>query len=80
MAPRVDRPVVRVSPPGGARWIDPQGSVQRPIGDLERHTEIVRTSEQWFLSLFKGQGARAGRPKRRQDASSPPRRAFSSAG
>ena len=59
MAPRVDRPVVRASPPGGARWSDPQGSGQRPISDLERNTEIVRTSESgWFLSLFNGQGAR----------------------
>ena len=59
MAPRVDRPVVRASPPGGARFADSQGSMERPISDLERNTEIVRTSaNQWFLSLFNGQGAR----------------------
>jgi hypothetical protein len=45
MAPRVDRPVVRASPPGGARFADSQGSMERPISDLERNTEIVRTSE-----------------------------------
>jgi hypothetical protein len=33
--------------------------MERPISDLERNTEIVRTSaNQWFLSLFNGQGAR----------------------
>jgi hypothetical protein len=44
MAPRVDRPVVRASPPGGARFSDSQESGERPISDLERNTEIVRTS------------------------------------
>jgi hypothetical protein len=36
-----------------------KGRMERPISDLERNTEIARTSEnQWFLSLFNGQGAR----------------------
>ena len=57
MAPRVDRPVVRVSPPGGARRTGPQGPDRRPISDLERTPNPFGHPVPDFLSLFKGQGA-----------------------
>ena len=71
MAPRVDRPVVRVFP---ARWsslTDPQGSGRDRSATWKETPKSFDHLNRWFLSLFKGQGARAGRPKRRQDGSPP---------
>ena len=59
MAPRVDRTIARVSPPGGARR--PRSArigSRRSIRDLERTPNpFDHPSRRNFLSLFKGQGA-----------------------
>ena len=49
MAPRVDRPVARVSPSGGARRLDPQGSGPETERDLTRNTETIWTSASAIL-------------------------------
>ena len=59
MAPRVDRTVARVSPPGGARRRrSARIRRRRPIRDLERTPNpFDHPMSNDFLSLFKGQGA-----------------------
>ena len=84
MAPRVDRTIARVSPPGGARR--PRSArigSRRSIRDLERTPnplDLIRRPE--FLSLFKGQGAAVRGDDRVVNVrhGKPPRRAISSAG
>ena len=61
MAPRVDRTVVRVSPPGGSspdRSARTGSETDRDLARTPKSVRHIRTAE--FLSLFKGQGAAAG--------------------
>ena len=84
MAPRVDRTIARVSPPGGARRRrSARIGSRRSIRDLERTPnpfDLIRRPE--FLSLFKGQGAAVRGDDRVVNVrhGEPPRRAISSAG
>jgi hypothetical protein len=59
MAPRVDRTIARVSPPGGARRRrSARIDRRRSIRDLERTPNpFDHPLFGHFLSLFKGQGA-----------------------
>ena len=59
MAPRVDRTIARVFPPGGARRRPVRKDRQSEIDTRPgKNTEPIRPSfVRYFLSLFKGQGA-----------------------
>jgi hypothetical protein len=84
MAPRVDRTIARVSPPGGARR---RRSARIEVGDRyatwkEHRTHSISSDVRNFLSLFKGQGAAVRGDDRVVNVrhGKPPRRAISSAG
>ena len=83
MAPRVDRTVARVSPPGGGSPAASARMWSETASDLERTPnplDLIRRPE--FLSLFKGQGAAVRGDDRVVNVrhGEPPRRAISSAG
>ena len=81
MAPRVDRTVDRVSPPGGGSPAPSARMRSEAASDLERTPnplDLIRSPE--FLSLFKGQGAAARDDFASSNGTLFPRRAISSAG
>jgi hypothetical protein len=80
MAPRVDRTVARVSPPGGGSPAPSARMRSEAASDLERTPNpfVIRSPE--FLSLFKGQGAAARDDFASSNGKLFPRRAISSAG
>ena len=81
MAPRVDRTVVRVPPPGGGSPAPSARMMSEAASDLERTPnplDLIRTPD--FLSLFKGQGAAARDGLVSSTGIAVPRRAISSAG